>query len=35
MWLYPPVHDCVRSHPYFQELVRVAGLHPAVAVVHD
>jgi serine/threonine protein kinase/Tfp pilus assembly protein PilF len=35
MWLYPPVHDCVRAHPYFQELVRVAGLHPAVAVVHE
>jgi len=35
MWLYPPVHDCVRAHPYFQDLVRVAGLHPAVAVVQE
>ena len=33
MWLHGPLHDCVRAHPYFQELVRVAGLHPAVAVV--
>jgi serine/threonine-protein kinase len=35
MWLYPPLHDCVRAHPYFQELVRVAGLHPSVARVHE
>jgi TolB-like protein/Tfp pilus assembly protein PilF len=35
MWLMPPVHDCVRAHPYFQEFVREAGLPPAVAVVHE
>jgi TolB-like protein/Tfp pilus assembly protein PilF len=35
MWLMPPVHDCVRAHPYFQEFVREAGLPPAVAVVHQ
>ena len=33
MWHYGPIHDCVRAHPYFREFVRVAGLHPAVAVV--
>jgi serine/threonine protein kinase/Tfp pilus assembly protein PilF len=35
MWLMPPVHDCVRAHPYFQEFVREARLPPAVAVVHE
>ncbi len=34
MWFHGPLHDCVRAHPHFQEMVRVAGLHPAVAVVH-
>jgi hypothetical protein len=34
MWLNPPIHDSVRAHPYFQELVREVGLPPAVAVVH-
>lgn len=35
MWLTPPVHDCVRAHPYFQEFVREAGLPAAAAVIHQ
>jgi TolB-like protein/Tfp pilus assembly protein PilF len=35
MWMTPPVHDCVRAHPYFQEFIREAGLPPAAAVLHE
>jgi serine/threonine protein kinase/Tfp pilus assembly protein PilF len=35
MFLTPPIHDCVRAHPYFQEFVRDAGLQPAAAIVHE
>ena len=34
MWLTPPIHDCVRAHPYFQQFLHDAGLPPAAGVVH-